>query len=149
MKKLIAILLVLLMIAPSACAENIDLSSLSFDELRTLQTRISQELTKRPEWKEVPVPAGIYQIGVDIPAGDWCIKCGKSEYGFISVSYGSGTNESGTEVSVPCEYIGMIDAKPDDSKVTFINIKLKEGYYISFDYGSAIFTTPEKVKLDF
>ena len=78
MKKFVVMLLACLMIASCACADEIDLSSLSFDELRELQTKISKELTSRPEWKEVPVPPGLYKVGEDIPAGDWCIKCGNA-----------------------------------------------------------------------
>ena len=74
MKKLLALSLVLVSLCVSCCAENVDLSSLSFDELRTLQQRVAEEITKRPEWKGVKVSKGYWRIGVDIPAGVYCIE---------------------------------------------------------------------------
>ena len=149
MKRFLVLLLVALLILPATLAEDIDLKKLSFDELRILQTRVSKEIVKRPEWKEVTVPAGLYQVGVDIPAGEWCLKCGKTSYGYVNISYGEGTNESGTKVCFPCEFMGMIYEKSDGTNPDFRNIKLKEGYYIEIEYGSVKFTTPEKVDLGF
>ena len=98
MKRFLCVLLVFLMITP-VLAEGIDLASLSFEELRILQTRISQEMTTRPEWKEVPVPPGLYQIGVDIPAGDWCITCDDSCFE-THIDYGSGALINGTSAFI-------------------------------------------------
>lgn len=74
MKRFLCVLLVALMITPGACAEVIDLSSLSFDQLRELQQKINQEIVSRPEWKEVTVPAGTWEIGKDIPAGAYSLR---------------------------------------------------------------------------
>ena len=74
MKKLIAVFLLCCMFIQPAFAE-IDLSSLSFDELAELRRNCQFEMMNRPEWKEVQVPQGIWQVGKDIPAGDWIIKC--------------------------------------------------------------------------
>lgn len=74
MKKLIAVLLLCCMFIYPAVAE-IDLSSLSFYELAELRRNCQFEMMNRPEWKEVQVPQGIWQVGKDIPAGDWIIKC--------------------------------------------------------------------------
>ena len=149
MKKFIAILLACLMVIPAACADGIDLSSLSFDELRTLQAKISQELTTRPEWKEVPVPPGFYQVGVDIPAGRWCLKCGNSSLGYVSVRYGENINESGTGLKMPWFFGDMICQKGDGTHLEFVNITLTEGCYLLVEYGQVIFTTPEKTDLGF
>lgn len=74
MKKLISVLLLLCMLTAPAFAE-IDLSSLSFDELVELRQKCQSEMMSRTEWKEVQVPQGVWQVGKDIPAGDWIIKC--------------------------------------------------------------------------
>lgn len=72
MKQFVALFLCFLMICSVALAD-IDVSSMSFDELRALQQRINAELVTRPEWKQVTVPAGTWQIGTDIPAGFYSV----------------------------------------------------------------------------
>ena len=148
MKRFLCMLIACLMIVPVVFSEGIDLSALSFDELRELQTRISIELTTRPEWKSVPVPPGFYQIGVDIPAGEWCLKCGKSKYGSVHVRYGDEPNESMTDVG-SLRFHSFIYQVADESNVDFVNITLTEGWYILIEDGTLLFTTPEKVKLGF
>lgn len=149
MKKLLAVLLVLCLL-PWVYAEDIDLSGLSFEELRALQNRIAEEIVSRPEWKMVSVPPGIYKIGVDIPAGDWCIKCGKSEYGFVSLIYNDEINEAGTKVeTLRNEFYGMIYENGDDKHMEFLNVKLIAGYYLQIDLGQAIFTPPVRIDLGF
>lgn len=77
MKKIVAWLLALLLISavPLALAEEIDLSRLSFAELAALRDRAQMEMMARDEWQEVIVPAGLWEVGVDIPAGSWVVKC--------------------------------------------------------------------------
>lgn len=149
MKRLLCAVIAALMIVPVSFAEGIDLTSLSFEELRTLQARISQELATRPEWKAVEVPAGLYQVGVDIPAGEWCLKCGETKYGFVNISYGKATNDSGTKVGIPCEFMGMIYEESDRTNVDFRNITLSDGFYLEIEYGSVVFSQPEKIDLGF
>ena len=72
MKKFLSILIVLLMICAVAFAE-INLSSLSVDELIKLKTSIEKELIDRGAVKSANVPAGEYIIGTDIPAGSYSI----------------------------------------------------------------------------
>lgn len=72
MKKLLALLCVLILVPCMALAE-IDLSALSIDELIALKTQITSELLKREEIKEAKVPAGEYIVGEDIPAGKYTI----------------------------------------------------------------------------
>lgn len=50
-----------------------DVSSLSYDDLLSLRQTVINELMARPEWKEVEVPAGVWIIGQDIPAGYYSI----------------------------------------------------------------------------
>lgn len=74
MKKLVSILVLVFLVVSSAAAEDINLSSLSFDQLVQLQSRITMEIMQRNEWQEVTVPAGIYEVGKDIPAGTWSLE---------------------------------------------------------------------------
>lgn len=148
MKRFLCILLICLMITP-ALAESIDLSAMSFDELRTLQTSISKELVTRPEWKSIPVPAGFYQVGVDIPAGKWCLKCGKSTYGYVSVRYGKHLNAAQNELEMPWDASEMISENGEGQNPESWDITLSEGYWLQIQYGQVIFTTPEKIDLGF
>ena len=73
MKKLICMLLVMCLL-PVVGLCDVDLSSMSYDELVTLSQQITVEIMSRPEWKEVSVPTGTWEIGTDIPAGMYSIR---------------------------------------------------------------------------
>lgn len=73
MKKLICILLLVCMM-PAISAADSGLSSMSYEELISLQRLLVTEIMSRPEWKEVTVPSGAWIVGVDIPAGFYSIK---------------------------------------------------------------------------
>ena len=148
MKRLIALLLACLLVVPCAFAEDIDLSSLSFNDLVILKERISQELTTRPEWKSVPVPPGLYQVGVDIPAGEWCLKCADSSV-FVHVTCGTKLNDTKTDVDGGFEFYDLIYKEEDGSRTTYINAVLYDGLYLKVEDGSVLFTTPEKITLGF
>ena len=75
MKQLIAALLVLVLAFPLAACADVDLSALSFEELALLRDRCLSEMMSRDEWQEVTVPQGCWEIGVQIPAGTWLIRC--------------------------------------------------------------------------
>ncbi len=53
--------------------KKINMSALSYDELIEIQKAATAEIMSRPEWKEVEVPAGVWIIGQDIPAGFYSI----------------------------------------------------------------------------
>lgn len=148
MKKIICIIICLI-IPVCVIAENVDISSLSFDELRDLQTRISRELITRPEWKSVPVPPGMYLVGRDIPAGEWTITCGEAEYDYIRIVCGTKTNESKTAIYNPKEFEKMIYKNSNGTELEKLTVVLYEGLYIIIHHGQAIFSTPEYVDLGF
>ena len=68
MKKLIAVLLALVIASPAAMAE-VDLASMTFEELVQLRDAVLAEIITRPEVDSITLPAGEWNIGVDIPAG--------------------------------------------------------------------------------
>ncbi len=81
MKKLIVFILALSIVLLSSIAiADVDISALSYDDLLTLQRKLTAEIMSRPEWKEVVVPSGIWTIGEDIPAGTYSVSCA-DEYG--------------------------------------------------------------------
>lgn len=75
MKKIVALLLALLLCLGSfpAFAE-LDFSRFTSDELIYLRNEINKELLKRGIEKEVEVPIGKYEVGVEIPAGTYTIR---------------------------------------------------------------------------
>ena len=73
MKKLICLIAAISLLFSIAIAET-DFSSMSYDELISNYHELVAEIMSRPEWKEVPVPAGVWKIGEDIPEGTYSIK---------------------------------------------------------------------------
>ncbi len=126
MKKLISICLALLIVLSVSFvfAESIDLSSLSFDELAALETRIIKEMISKPEYKEVTVPLGVYKVGVDIPAGKWTIS-GLGNAGIVF--WGKGTDEYGVEIPYNMQIADFTYWDENDS----IDWDLVEGTYIA------------------
>lgn len=74
MKKIIAFVVCLLMISGIAVAEIPDISNLSDEELVSLNKAIIEKLIDSGYLKEVTVPAGVYIVGTDIPAGSYMVK---------------------------------------------------------------------------
>lgn len=144
MKRLISVLL-LMMFASCAFAEDIDLSGLSYAELVALKDRINLAMWESNEWQEVTVPDGIWEVGKDIPAGTWTVSVPGRSY--LWVRYGDKLSRNGMEVSASS--IGLLFQKniagPDsifhsDGDSSFINITLEEGFFFQVDGGSVIFT---------
>lgn len=109
------ITLLLLTLLSVSSAEDIDLTSFSWDELIALSTKINTELISRPEFKQVKVPAGTYKVGQDIPAGKWTIT---STDGACDVYWGEKLDKYG--VSIPfSETIGHLDSWGSEKSVTW------------------------------
>lgn len=143
MKKLIALLIVLLL--PAFAAAEVDLSGMSFDELISLRDKINYALWETDEWEEVTVPCGVWKVGEDIPAGKWTISAVDGTY--VGIEYGSTLDESEMGISYysknyytktiisPSSYI--FNKGSDTSKV---DIDLKKGNYFCVTSGEAVFT---------
>jgi len=100
MKKLITVFLILALLIPfAAFADLPDISHLSFNELVELRDQIDIAIWNSQEWQEVTVPPGVYEIGVDIPAGHWSVRpfegCGPAY-----VIYASGVQDQGHDVDL-------------------------------------------------
>lgn len=121
MKKILCAALVCILLFSSACAAP-DFTDWTWDELVALQHYITLTLMQRPEWKEVTVPAGHWVVGVDIPEGEYSIRCaGGSAY--IGVTDAKG-------------YLVINNALSGDEKIG--KVKLKENYTIELT-GAVIF----------
>ena len=147
MKKLITIILILALLLPSAASADIpDISGLSFEELGQLIREAKKALWACDEWKEVKVPAGVYTIGEDIPAGHWSIQAPSGE--FVTVGYGSKLDHTGAELDYDSiEYWGNISGSATDNSLHQLDIILEDGYFISLH--SAVLFYPYTKKLDF
>ena len=78
MKKLIALLLMLVMLTSigtaEKTAERLDFSKVSYGYLLLIQQWLTEEIMSRPEWKSVTIPGGTWKVGEDIPAGTYSIQ---------------------------------------------------------------------------
>lgn len=150
MKKFICILLCALVITAPATAATTTLGSifledLSFQDLLTLDYWLSMEMAKRPEWKNVTVPPGAYEIGVDIPSRWWDITLKDKEYGFAAIYYGEYLDRSSTQI----EWSSMIyNGMLEDDQPT-ISIYLEDDNYIVIQSGSVVFTPHVQPTLGF
>lgn len=147
MKKLLCTLLSLVLLcclALPVCAEEIDLSVLTWDELLDLKAQITMEQLTRDEWQEVEVPQGVWVVGEDVPVGKWTITC-KTGYS-TRIKWGKYLDKSQNNVDY-FEDFGDAETvyNPNwDSyrhgEVTQYTFEPPEGYYIVIDFGPATFT---------
>lgn len=140
MKRILAFILVMLVAALPACAE-IDLSSMSFDDLLALQEKVVKEITSRAEWKEVAVPPGIYEVGVDIPVGKWTITSTDT----VSLTWGSALDEYKADIPYSAEIADEALWNEGES----VSWELIEGTFIMIKYNTVIFTPYVKQSLGF
>jgi hypothetical protein len=99
MKKLITLILILALFLPAAALADVDLTGMTYEELVKLKDQINLAIWNSQEWQEVTVPPGVYEIGVDIPAGHWSVRpfegCGPAY-----VIYASGVQDQGHDVDL-------------------------------------------------
>lgn len=104
MKRFFCILFALALLPVAALADLPDLSGLSFDELVTLRGQLNLAIWNSSSWQEVSVPPGVWEIGVDIPAGHWSVRpaegCGP-DY----IVYASASKDNGHDVDLSGDHI--------------------------------------------
>lgn len=86
MKKLFILCLSVLLLISAAAADPVDLSGMSYDDLVALRDQLNLAIWNSREWQEITVPAGIWTVGEDIPAGHWSIRVA-GELSFTNVIY--------------------------------------------------------------
>ena len=108
MRKLLTCLLMACLCVAGGLAEKeeIDLTGMTYDELVALREKLNLAIWESDEWQEVTVPKGVWEVGVDIPAGHWTISV--ADNGFAAIRYGDALEETGTEVSVSSVFIGHL-----------------------------------------
>ena len=143
MKKVFCVLIVLAVLMGVAWAEGFDLSALSFQELAALRDRAQLEMFSRAEWQEVTVPQGVYQVGVQIPAGTWTVTCKEGYY--TNVDWGEFLNENGQRIEWKGRYHGGMAFNPDyrltePTEQTEYTFTVQDGDYIIVAKAPATFT---------
>ena len=154
MKRFLAVLLGFVLIASVAFAE-VDLSSMTFDELIALKDKINLAIWNSQEWQEVTVPQGVWKIGEDIPEGHWAIKCANSGSStFVIVGYAiseDGKNvDRSTEEGKDIWYWEEVYGEDGYGDLKEWDYEFKEGMYVQIDHSNSIFTPyAGKPSLDF
>ena len=143
MKRLFAFFLLLAILTSSAAADPIDLSGMSFDELLQLRDRLNIAIWNSQEWPEVTVPAGVWIIGQDIPAGHWSIRVA-GDCDVILVSYFDKLDDAGLSVGSGAYLFHQTIATPGLSGFGEVNaetvdIDMQDGWFFKCD-GAVIFT---------
>ena len=75
MKRCLGVLLAIVMLTVPALAEELDLSSMSTDELISLSNRVSSELKSRFSSDADAIAEGVYVVGRDIKSGAYEFTC--------------------------------------------------------------------------
>lgn len=147
MKKLVALVVALILVSSVALATTVsfDFSGLSLAQLIEVQQQLTMAMWATEEWQEVEVPQGIYEIGVDIPAGHWTIKA--ADGAFIGIFYGDKLNDSGKSVSFSSSSFATTTIKSTKSSSfdkntdqAVYDLDVKDGYFIQIENGTAVFT---------
>lgn len=154
MKKVACILLVFCLFSSVAIAESIDLSGMTIEELVALQERCQLEIMKSDKWQEVTVPAGVYQIGKEIPAGHWTIKPIDGET--AEVSWGTALDESKAGIDTwNTRFVNFEQiTSPTASYAKYNNIEsvsweLRDGDYLIIQSSAVVFTPYAGVSFTF
>lgn len=147
MKKLIALILVLVFVPVLSFADLPDLSGLSFDELIQLRDQLNLAIWNSDKWQQVKVPAGFYIIGKDIPAGHWTIKPATGDF-IILVQYFKEVDETGKNVLdsfTNCSTSSLTDSSSIYADVIYdreVDYEFKEGFYLSISNGPYVIFEP-------
>lgn len=148
MKRFLCCLFALVLLPVVSLADLPDLSGLSYDELVQLREQVNLAIWQCPEWKNVEVSSGVYEIGKDIPSGYWTITPAPNSY--MAFWYGNKLNASGTDAGYGWDTVngfnGILSTRknkdgswkhPDERHQ--LDIVLEDGWYIRFE-GTIYFT---------
>lgn len=142
MKRFFLLFLAAMLLISSAAADPVDLSSMSFDELVALRDQLNHAIWSSQDWQEVTVPAGVWTVGQDIPAGHWTIRPLPGDY--VNVTYFDKLDQFGTGVGAGWRgWGGTLTARGEDD-ITFgeptqIDLEMGEGMFFKCSK-SVIFT---------
>ena len=137
MKKLVALALaffLMLSLSWVSVAERFD-DGIPLSQKRALLLSILTSMWESSEWQRVEVPAGVYEVGVEIPEGEWTIS---NERYFMAV-VGTQLDETKTEVDRK-KVKAMETVEMEDYKNGW-TVKLVKGDFIELSR-AVVFTIP-------
>ena len=113
--------------------ETIDLQDMTLAEISNLIQRAQLAILQTDDWQEVTVPAGIYQIGVDIPAGKWNVSMDKR---WARIRIGAALNDTQNEVDHRSDgyYTVQLNEDVPAQDITFL-----DGMYVEIYNAPLIF----------
>ena len=148
MKRFFLVFLSLLLLSGVSAADPVDLSGMSFDELVELRDQINLAIWNSQEWQEVTVPAGVWVIGEDIPAGHWSIEPMDGHMAYIV--YCQELDESGFSYKYRTPHFDKTivskSHKQHDMYFNTIDLVMESNYYFIND--STVIFTPYAGKPD-
>ena len=139
-KKLAALALAAALAAAPAQAVVYDLSGMTLADLIELQQQVTAAMWATEEWQEVTVPPGVYQIGVDIPAGYWKISAPDKAHCFAA--WGPELDETGTKVANAYDFESIVSSTSPyygNNEAQYVAWDMDEGYF-EVAVGAVIFT---------
>ena len=125
--------------------ENIDLSSMGYDELVLLKRKVNLAIWNSSAWWGVEVPTGSYQVGVDIPSGNWTVLCA-DDSSYTRISLGVRLSKDKDQIfprqlrSDNKVYNQNYEDYDPDKHSTEYSFEAIDEYYVVISSGSAIFT---------
>ena len=146
MKRFLALFLALVLFPLAALADLPDISGLSYDDLITLRGQIDLALWSCSEWKSVEVPAGVYRIGTDIPAGHWTLKPPAGES--VTIEYFKEADETGKNALNVFENYFSTSVCDESSDLFSIipypqtDIDMRDGFYLAIVNGPSVIFEP-------
>ena len=144
MKKLLA-LIIILSLSVVVFADPIDLSKMTYEELVQLKDAINLAIWNSKEWQEVEVPAGVWKVGKDIPAGHWTIKLSNPKQASVIFAWGDFLNESKTKIDYKGKYdqvliYGEKSSVYKEGNMIEYSFEVTDGQWIVINDKSVIFT---------
>ena len=100
-----------------------------------MQEQVNLAQWASSDWQEVQVPAGLYKVGVEIPAGKWTVSKGKE---WAQIKIGSKLVVSGNEVSSSSKDYYTVQINNDVPSQT---IQFQDGMYVEI-YNAGLTFTP-------
>ena len=141
MKKVLSLILTLVLLIGSVALAEIDLTGMSFNELRILYEQVQQALIDTKQGGTVKVGIGVYEVGKDIPAGKWTVTVPGNNCAFVYIfpSYeaylDSEYNFLDFQLIYSTEY-----SKLREGSNTEMNMTIREGQCIRVEDATVYFT---------
>lgn len=140
MKKILVCIFATLMLSIPVCAAEIDMASMSLDDLVSLRSQITEEINTRLSDAAGPIATGIYEVGKDIKEGTYYLSgVSKSEgelYFKIFLYENKDAFDNGEELSRESDSC-FIDNGEDAT------VNLHDGMFMVIEGGKAVIQAME------